>query len=151
MKRYRAALALLVILAVVVGCAIIDYRPDPERSTYLMAKTTTYGLWRSGGVSLDSLRAAKPLLEALEGLLEANDEVALDATLGKWLTDYAAALPLAADRRLLGDLVAATLDAFRLQNPVLLSDTRKEVALWIVGGILDGIGYAEEAATEGGG
>ena len=151
MKTSRAALVIVLVLALFLGCAIIDYRPDPERSTYLVAKTTTYGLWRTEGVSLDSLRAAKPLLEGLEALLEANDEVALDATLGAWLTNYAEALPLATDRQLLGELVAATLDAFRLQNPALLSDTRKEVALWIVGGILDGIGYAEEAAAEDGG
>lgn len=148
MKTYRAALFLVLLAIIVQGCAIIDYRPDPETATYLAAKTAIYGFWRSGG-PIDTLRASKCHLEALAALLEANSEAMLDATVAQYLTKYAAGLRLDADRRLVGEVVLALLASFRLQNPALLSERRREVALWVVGGMIDGIILAEEAARDG--
>lgn len=145
MKTSRVLIICMLLALAVQGCAIIDYTPDPERTMYVAAKTAVYGLWRSG-VSIDRLRTAKAPLEALQALLNASDEAVLDEGLAGWLRSYVEQLPFESDRVIVGEMVDAALAAFQLSNPAILQDKRKEIAVWIVGGMFDGIALAEEEA-----
>lgn len=149
MLRY-SCLCLAVLMAVA-GCQIIDYRPDPERTTYLVAKDATYGLWRFKALTLEDLRRAKPHLEALRVALEAKDEPSLDTILSAYLTGWTDGLPEAADRHIAAELVRQTLEDLRLVNPEILTSRAKTTALIVVGGILDGIAHVEEAVRENAG
>ena len=148
MRKFGLLLALVVMVEVLVGCTFIDSRRDPETVTYLAAKGATYGLWRFKAVPLEDLERAAPYFQALHDGLEAETEEALDEMVGQFLSGRIDELADERDGPLLKEMLAAALDDVRFKAPDVLTDERREVALWIVGGILDGIAYAREAAKE---
>jgi hypothetical protein len=141
----RWALAAVIVLAAS-GCTAVEYAPDAERAVYLAAKDSTYCLWRLGAVSLEGLNRARPCLEAIHAALCAASEEELDRTILEFLETRIDEFADPRDRAIVKELVAAAIDDLRLREPDFAANRRRGTALLVVGGILDGIAYADEAA-----
>jgi hypothetical protein len=135
-------------VAALVGCAVIDYTPDADRVVYLAAKDSTYCLWRLGGVELDELRGAKPVLEAVYSVLSTGTDEELDGSIEAALFGLIDKCADERDRAVLKELVKAALEDAAVDEDAFASSGRK-AARTVVGGIIDGIAAAETAAGEG--
>lgn len=140
-RRISAAAAILLLAA---GCVAFDYEPDAERAAYLAAKDSTYCLWRFDVVALEDMQRARAGLEALHAALSAQTDSHVDAALGDLLFAEIDRLVQPRDHEILRELIAAALEDVRF-DPAAGADVRA-TALLVVGGILDGMAYAEAAA-----
>ena len=141
-RRISAAAAILLLSA---GCVALDYEPDAERAIYLAAKDSTYCLWRFDVVALEDLQRARAGLEALHAALSAQTDSEVDAALGDHLFAEIDRLVQPRDREILKELIAAALEDVRF-DPAAPGAHVRAAAVFVVGGILDGMAYAEEAA-----
>lgn len=142
-RRIIAAAAILLLLA---GCVALDYTPDAERAVYLAAKDSAYCLWRFDVVALDELLRVRPVIEALYAALSADTDSEIDAALGDFVFAEIDAVAEPRDRRILKELIAAALEDVRFDAASPDAPDVRAAAVLVVGGILDGIAYAEEAA-----
>ena len=123
-----------------------DDRLPPERAVYLAAKDATYCLWRFDAVTLADLERARPYFESLEQMLSAADEAEFDTAVRQFFFARIDARAEEPDRAILKEIVTAALDDVILEDGRPPGGRRRETALLVVGGILDGIAYAAEAA-----
>jgi hypothetical protein len=144
----RWALAAVIVLAAS-GCMAVEYAPAAERAVYLTAKDSTYCLWRLEAVSLGDLNRARPCLEAVHAALCAANEEELDRTILEFLAARVDEAADPHDRAIIKELVAAAIDDLKLRGVDFAADRRRRTALLVIGGILDGIAYANAAAGEG--
>lgn len=144
----KKVVMVLICLVLAVGCTVIEYKPDRERAVYLAAKDATYGLWRFDAVELPDLERAEPYFHALEEALLAESEETLDLSIQDFVYGQIESFGTPSDREIAREIVAAALDDLKLREPGVLADRRRIVALWIIGGVLDGISCAREAAVE---
>jgi len=144
----RRMLAAAVILLTSAGCAALRYAPDAERAVYLAAKDSTYCLWRFDVVSLDEMRRARPALQTLYKALSAATDAEVDAALGEFLFAEIDSVAAPRDHDLLRELAAAALDDLQFDPGAPDAPAVRDAAVLVIGGILDGIAYSEEAAGE---
>ncbi len=135
------ALALALVLALA-GCVTVT-APDPETSAYFATRLAV----RFDAVPLDKLQAAQPHLQAAYDALGAEDETALDLTIGEYLDGYLDAIEPESDRELVREVVEALLAQIRLKDPDVLDSREVEIVRSVLGGILDAIASAEGRDT----
>lgn len=144
----RLVLAAVIILATL-GCAAIEYSPDPDRLVYLAAKDSTYLLWRFEAIGLDELLRARSPLEVVHEALSAENEIQLDATLREYLFTQVSRHAAAPERAILKELITAAIDDLALADGLPLEGPAARTATLVIGGILDGIAYVEWASQGG--
>ena len=143
MVRQTLAAAAILLLS---GCVAFHYAPEAGRAAYLAAKDSTYCRWRFEAVSLEDMKKVRPALEALHAALSSETEAEFDEGLAALLFAEIDRVAEPADREILKELVAAALEDVQLAVSADAPPSRRQTAVLVVGGILDGIAYAEEAA-----